>query len=291
MRASLVIRSFIALALALLPATVRAQPTRDFGAVSVTSRPPNADVFVDGERWVSPEASGPLVVQLAPGRHQIEVRADGYRPFRTVVDVRAGETTPVNVVLPIGPARREAAVPPPPPGAAATPRISEVTSEDGFVFAPDFRVTELNHRATGLAGFYGGYVFGGQLMLGGGAYFQLADHHSEQLAYGGAVAEWRLFQDRPVGLNLQALAGYGQARTDVFYAFNGRNGHMDPYGPGDGYRFRVAEEFWVGEPQAQVVARFGGRIRLVAGAGYRFTSADSSNLNGVSGSVSLQIGK
>lgn len=288
MRFSFVIRPLIGLVLFLVPATARAQASREFGTVTVTARPANADVFVDGERWVSPESAGPLVVQLAPGRHTIEVRAPGHRPFRTVVDVRAGETTPLNVILPSGP--------PAPEGHQPAPRgplrqVSQTSSEDGFVFAPDFRITELNHRTTGFAGFYGGYVFARQLMLGGGAYFQLDDRHSEQMSYGGAVAEWRLFEDRPVGLTLHGLAGYGQATTDVFYAFNGHNTRMDPFGGRGGYRYGFTEEFWVGEPQAQVVAHFGGHIRLVGGVGYRFTSADSSNLDGISGSVSLQIGK
>src|SRR5256885_11885640 len=32
-------------------------------------------VYVDGERWVSTDTSTALLVQLAPGRHTIEVRA------------------------------------------------------------------------------------------------------------------------------------------------------------------------------------------------------------------------
>jgi hypothetical protein len=40
-----------------------------------------------------------LVVQLSPGQHQIEVRKDGYRPFSTDVEIRAGETLPLNVSL------------------------------------------------------------------------------------------------------------------------------------------------------------------------------------------------
>jgi hypothetical protein len=290
MRLSLVSRWIIALLLFLLPTAVRAQANREFGTVTVTARPANADVFVDGERWVSPESTGPLVVQLAPGRHTIEVRAAGYRPFRTAVDVRAGDTTPVNVILPPGSPDREPANPAP-SGGGPVRQVSQTPSEDGFVFAPDFRITELNHRTTGFAGFYGGYVFARQIMLGGGAYFQLDDRHSEQMSYGGAVAEWRLFYDRPVGLTLHGLAGYGQATAATFLAFNGRNMHMDPFSGRDGYRYGFSEEFWVGEPQAQVVAHFGGHIRLVGGVGYRFTSADSSNLSGVSGSISLQVGK
>src|SRR5262245_9860772 len=103
--------SLLLLALAVaVPAA--AQPPSDFGTVSVTVRPTTADVFIDGDRWVSPDLSVPLVVQLVPGRHRIEVRAPGYRPFSTVVEIHSGESTPLNVSLPAG----FMAQPPPPPG-------------------------------------------------------------------------------------------------------------------------------------------------------------------------------
>ena len=40
-----------------------------------------------------------LVVQLAPGPHRIDVRKDGYRAFSSDVNVRPGETAPLNVSL------------------------------------------------------------------------------------------------------------------------------------------------------------------------------------------------
>jgi hypothetical protein len=47
--------------------------------------------------------------------------------------------------------------------------------------------------------------------------------------------------------------------------------------------------FFVAEPEAQVVFRFGSMVRLQAGAGYRATSADG--LSGASGSISVQFGR
>jgi hypothetical protein len=296
MRHSLIARSIHLLVfLPLLPLSARAQTPSDFGTVAVTVRPATAEVFVDGERWLSPDAAAPLVVQLAPGRHTIELRAPGYRSFATAVDVRRGETTPLNVILPTGPARRPPAAPQPDAQPAGPVRqIAEGASDDGFVFAPDFRVTELNHRTTGFAGFYGGIVFGGRVMLGGGGYFQLDDHIPERMGYGGAVAEWRLFRDRPIGLTLHGLAGFGEARTAYVVAFDGRPtrpGPMRDVFDGHGIVYGGYDGFFVAEPQAQVVARFGGRVRLVGGVGYRVTSASSSNLDGVSGSISIQFGR
>lgn len=298
-------RFLIVSALLLLPASALAQGT-DFGTVALSYRPATAEVFIDGERWVTPESSGPLVVQLAPGRHTIEVRAPGYRPFSTVVDVRRGESTPVNVILPAGQANPPLFSPGPPPSAQGGPvqpgpgpiqQVSRTTSEDGFVFAPDFKITELNHRTTGLGGFYAGAVFAGQFLIGGGAYFQLDDHYSEQLAYGGVVSEWRLFHDQPVGLTLHGLAGWGQANIGYYggYPGGGNGNHADPhhggYGGYYGYGYGGYEQFFVGEPEAQIVARFGHNVRLVGGVGYRFTTADFSHLDGVTGSIAVQFGK
>lgn len=287
----------ILLALA-LAAPAAAQPPTELGSLSVTVRPTTADVYIDGDHWVSPDLSVPLVVQLAPGRHAIDVRAPGYRPFSTVVEIHRGESTPLNVSLPAG-------YPPPefgPPRGPQPGQIRQVSaarpSEDGFVFATDFKITDMNHRTTGFAGFYGGMVFAGQVMIGGGAYFQLDDYQSEQMAYGGLVAEYRLFHDHPVGVTLHGLAGYGATNVPVFYG----SGHPQPRG-GYGYNYGYAcgygygyygcpyDGFFVGEPEVQVAARLGSSVRLVGGIGYRFTSADFYKLNGVVGSITMQFGR
>ena len=60
-----------------------------------------ADVLIDGERWQGPEGVDRLVVQVAEGSHRIEVRKEGFASFTTEITVRAGETAPVNVSLPV----------------------------------------------------------------------------------------------------------------------------------------------------------------------------------------------
>ena len=63
-------------------------------------QPADADVLIDGERWRGPGGDDRLVVQVTGGRHRIEVRKDGYEPFTTELDVRGGESVPLNVSLP-----------------------------------------------------------------------------------------------------------------------------------------------------------------------------------------------
>lgn len=280
---------FVLLALA---APAAAQPGSDFGTVAVTVRPTTADVFIDGDRWVSPDLSVPLVVQLLPGRHAIDVRAPGYRSFSTILDVRRGEATPLNVSLVSGMPAPQFGPPPPQPGPIRQVSAARPT-EDGFVFAPDFKVTDMNHRTTGFAGFYGGAVFAGKVMIGGGAYFQLDDYNSEQMAYGGLVAEYRLFHDHPVGITLHGLVGYGATNLGIYG--NGGGRYYYNYGCGYGYGYYgygcPYDGFFIGEPEVHVAARIGDSLRIVGGVGYRFTSADFYKLNGITGSFGVQFGR
>lgn len=257
------------------------QPQGEFGAVAIRARPPNAEVRIDGERWVTPESDAPLVVQLAPGRHTIEIRARDFGPYVTTVDVRRGETIPLNVSLPPAPAAPSATGAPAAgsPGSPSSPIVEVARIDDGFAIAPDFRITEVNHETTQFAGFYGGAVLAGQLLIGAGAYWQT--NSSTDMWYTGPVVEWRVFADRPVGITAHGLFGYGEADFAQPIAFAGHRhaGH-----------FFGREGFFVGEPEVQVIARLTSYMRLHAGVGYRFTSA-TQDLSGVSGSISLQFGR
>ena len=71
-----------------------------FGTIAVRVQPADADVLIDGERWEGPSDDEALVLDIAPGTHRVEVRKNGYRGYATQVDVRAGETAPINVSLP-----------------------------------------------------------------------------------------------------------------------------------------------------------------------------------------------
>jgi hypothetical protein len=71
-----------------------------FGSLAIRVQPGDAEVRIDGERWDGPASDEALVVQIAPGTHRIEVRKDGYRDYTAQIEVRAGETAPLNVSLP-----------------------------------------------------------------------------------------------------------------------------------------------------------------------------------------------
>jgi len=282
-----------AVLLTLTGTTAAAAQRTDFGTLAIQVRPPDAEIFIDGERWVGPETTGTLVIQLPAGPHRLDLRSPGRRPYSTEITIRGGETTPLNVALPQGPpmgAPERSAPPPAPPSSGAIVQTS--VNEDGWVFAPDFRVSEIGHDTAALVGAYGGYVFGGQLLLGAGGYWQADSTSGVHLAYGGPVAEWRMFPHRTIGVNLHGLVGAGQLYADhgYYYGYRPNDGHRPggryatPY-----YSYGYGDVFFVAEPEVQIVVRFGTSIRLQGGVGYRATSANG--LNGASGSVSVQFGR
>ncbi len=69
------------------------------GTVALRVQPDDAEILIDGERWAGGSDEERLVVQLAEGQHRIDVQKDGYRRVTLDVQVRRGETTPVNVSL------------------------------------------------------------------------------------------------------------------------------------------------------------------------------------------------
>ncbi len=72
-----------------------------FGSLVIRVQPSGSEVFIDGDRWQGPEGSERLVIQVPAGSHKIEVRKEGSIPFSTTIQVRSGETLPLNVSLPI----------------------------------------------------------------------------------------------------------------------------------------------------------------------------------------------
>lgn len=75
------------------------QSAAAYGTLSVRVQPVDADVIVDGEKWRGPAGQERLAVDVPEGRHTVEIQKSGYRTYVTEVDIRRGETTPLNVSL------------------------------------------------------------------------------------------------------------------------------------------------------------------------------------------------
>jgi hypothetical protein len=70
-----------------------------YGRLAIRVQPVDAEILIDGETWRGSDAQDRLIVDVAEGPHTLEIRKAGYRPYVTQVNVRRGESTPVNVSL------------------------------------------------------------------------------------------------------------------------------------------------------------------------------------------------
>jgi PEGA domain-containing protein len=80
------------------PEAAPSEPS-SFGVLVVRVQPADAEILVDGERWRGPAGEERLVIQLPEGPHRIEIQKDGFERFTSDVQVRRGETSPLNVSL------------------------------------------------------------------------------------------------------------------------------------------------------------------------------------------------
>ncbi len=70
-----------------------------YGTLAIRVQPGDAEVMIDGEKWRGPSAQDRLVVDVAEGSHTVQISKAGYRTYVTDVQVRRGETSPLNVSL------------------------------------------------------------------------------------------------------------------------------------------------------------------------------------------------
>jgi hypothetical protein len=74
-------------------------PRRAFGTLSLRVQPVDAEVVVDDQSWTVPNDSPVLAIELAEGRHRVEVRKTGFAPYREIVLIRRGMMMRLNVSL------------------------------------------------------------------------------------------------------------------------------------------------------------------------------------------------
>ncbi len=70
-----------------------------YGVLSLRVQPGDANVVIDGEAWRGSQMQERMAVQLGEGRHRLQIDKAGFQTFSGDVDVRAGETTNLNVSL------------------------------------------------------------------------------------------------------------------------------------------------------------------------------------------------
>jgi len=210
-----------------------------------------------------------------------------------------GVQSALAIVVLASPAAAQAAGGPPSSSSQGPIVVEQV--RDGFAFAPDVRVTDVNHQTGILAGGYGGWMIDNTLLLGGGGYGLTNGSGKTGLGYAGFVIGWMERADKPVGYGVRALFGFGEGSVTSPYTavryppvptpFDYRT--QTPRGQQVTYLATYHEHFFVADPQADVIIRLNPKMRLTAGVGYRLIAGTyniGGQLQGVTGSFSLQIG-
>ena len=189
------------------------------------------------------------------------------------------------------------------PAPAPAPMVVE-TIHKGWLFAPDMRATDLGGETGALAGGYIGRITDNSWVIGGGGYFLTNRDDDFKLLYVGPVVEWIARADRRIGFGIRGLVGGGSATlplavSEVFDPRVLASSHSTRRGRG-GFalidptaRIAVRDDFFVAEPQANLLVNLSAGQRLVFGVGYRVVGSApllGDALNGVSGSISYQIG-
>jgi hypothetical protein len=183
--------------------------------------------------------------------------------------------------------------------------------QSGFLAAPDFKVTEVDKKTSGLVGGYAGWLADESFFVGGAGYWLANGSTDREMAYGGVMLQWLARSSDRVGVGVKGLVGGGQARlasTVTTYVLpplpvldprNLQPGRIEPIPirppvpTTTNVRFR--DDFVVAEPEVDLLLKISHQLRLTAGAGYRFIGSDrrgidDGRLRGATGSVALQIG-
>lgn len=69
-----------------------------YGTLDLRIQPTDAEVTIDGQHWVS-SGAGRFVVQLPVGMHRVEIAKRGYQTYAADIDIREGQSDPLNVSL------------------------------------------------------------------------------------------------------------------------------------------------------------------------------------------------
>jgi hypothetical protein len=192
------------------------------------------------------------------------------------------------------------------PGGPGPMTVERVKS--GFLVAPDFKVTGFDHRVSELAGAYAGWLTDQTFFVGGGGYWLANRSRDREMAYGGLMVGWLAHGDRRISFGAKGLVGGGRATLlgslgDVF-AFDDEDGRTLPRMEVPGSRgvipaplvnttVRIRQEFFIAEPEANVVVSLRRNVRLSGGVGYRLIGGArdmQGRLRGATGSLALQIG-
>jgi hypothetical protein len=180
--------------------------------------------------------------------------------------------------------------------------------KSGFLVAPDFKVTAVDHHTSELAGAYAGWATDDTLLVGAGGYWLANQSKDREMAYGGLVVGWLARTNHRLGFGAKALVGGGQATLSntLVGIVEGPEERDGPLGrrpssarehpvlqPNAATRVRFHDGFFIVDPEANLLVNLTHRLRVTGGVGYRLISGargTDDRLRGITGSLALQIG-
>jgi hypothetical protein len=180
---------------------------------------------------------------------------------------------------------------------------------NGFVMAPDFKVTDVDGEFGQLAGVYAGSVLDERVLVGAAVYWTANGSDTFKLTYGGLLVGWRTPDTNRIRFGVRGLAGIGTATLPVeavpalsrspLASPTVRFGTRTPprVAPDlalpPSLRFGAKDDFLVFEPQGTVGLNVTDHIVISVGAGYRavaLTDALRNRVDGATGSIGLEFG-
>lgn len=190
-----------------------------------------------------------------------------------------------------------------PPATSATPPTSGMQvrqMQNGFVFAPEVRFTQVNDRSATLVGASAGWQMDRTLFVGAAGYVLANRERDFEMQYGGALVRFSIGGTRTAGLTPGVFLGVGTATISRPLSEWGMSGPWRP-DPRSGRPpvlsgatpVLLYDAIGVAEPQLAAFWNVNRWLRVEGGVGYRFVgAADRMNqhLRGASGTVSLQFG-
>jgi hypothetical protein len=195
--------------------------------------------------------------------------------------------------------------PTPPQPAASNPIVVQRVS-DQFFLGPEYKLTDMNGHTGQLVGATGGILMQEVFLIGGSVYHLVNGPTDWELTYGGFVFGIQSQPERAIRFGARSLIGFGTGSNNATYAYPVYPPFPVPHGgmydshhyPGyPGYptngRVHYEENFFVFEPQGDLLFAISNKIRFGVSGGYRWT--DSSDyfqraFNGVTGTFALQVG-
>ena len=193
----------------------------------------------------------------------------------------------------------------PPPAQPAAPAMIVEEIQSGWLLAPDVRATDIKGKTGALAGGYLGRITDRSWVIGAGGYMLTNRKDDFKLWYGGPVFEWLIRADRKIGFGVRTLVGVGSGtlsqplsdfinpRAVVRNDRRGGGSRSTPRLVNPDATIAVQDDFFVAEPQVNMMVNLTAGQRIVFGLGYRAVGNApylGDDLRGLSGSVSFQIG-